>query len=227
MVWLLIELIEKYICSFAELQKFGEVGKDITLLLDPPSDEPEVLSLTKDVKLLESKLEETQHVLVAKESKISELEATLNSRKLPKGECASNTDLLRDNRQTETMFDDLFRQRIEAEVEYLAITKTMQELRVIASGHSNLVKEKIHLAGEQVHTTEKLKEVESKADVLRKEEELEKHCESIIEADEVQKMQKRTRKAGSCFLLQFCLLALVLWSLVLQLMPHSGDFVPT
>lgn len=185
--------------------------------------EMQVLSLTQNVKHLESKLEEARALLEVKEMKVSELEATLNNSKPLKEESGSTIELQPEqSREMETELEGLFRQKIEAEIEYLALMRTVEKLRV-ASGD-----ELETLAEEQAQMLDKLGEAENKAEVLKKQaEELEKYCGDIWGTEIVLKMQKRVCKVTSCFIIQFILLVLVFWLFILQLSPHSGVVVPT
>lgn len=253
-------------CSFAEVEKLGEIGKDAILLHDNsfegssiPADsiftDPQihglsssnkfrsekngegasgslemlVLSLKQNVQHLEAKLEEMRTLLEVKELRVAELEATLNSSKPGKEDSGSTIDLQPELcREMETEFECLFRQKIEAEVEYLTLTRTIDKVRAAGGGRVTLIEEQEALALEQAQMLSKLEETECKAAVLEKRaEELGKYCRHVLGEEVVLKMQNRVCKVTTCFVIQFLLLVLVFWLVVLRLSSHSGVIVPT
>jgi hypothetical protein len=191
--------------------------------------EAQVLSLTKNVKIFESKLEEARAMLEAKDSRIAELEAAINSSKSPREESGSTIGLQEEKcREIETELEGLFMQKIEAEVEHLAIKKTIQKMKVAAGDQLTILEEQKALAVEQAQVLNKLGEAESKATMLKKQtKEIEKCCGEIIGAEEVLKMQGRMYKVTWCFWGQFILLATVCWLFFLPFSPRSGVVVPT
>lgn len=222
-----------------EVEKFREIGKDAILLHDNsfeggsvPADsiftDPEmrVLSLKQNVQHLEAKLEEMRTLLEVKEQRVAELEATLNSSKPGKEESGSTIDLQPELcREMETELECLFRQKIEAEVEYLTLTRTIDKVRAPGGSRVTLIEGKEGLALEQAQMLNKLEETECKAAVLEKHaEELGKH---VLEGEVVLKMQNRVWKVTTCFVIQFILLVLVFWLFPLRLSSHSGVIVPT
>lgn len=184
--------------------------------------EIQILSLTENVELLEAKLEETKAELKVKESRVSELEDSINSRKSVKEEPESSLELQQEEcREMETELECLFKQKIEAEVEYLAIARTIQKLKVDAQSELMLLNE-----GDDQHTSES--EAESKAAVLKKQaEDLVKACEDIEVVGEVWKLQRGACKVSSCFVIQLVLFVLVFWWFIVQISPQAGEVVPT
>ncbi|XP_015582448.1 WPP domain-interacting protein 1 [Ricinus communis] len=232
----------------SEVQKLGEIGKvssiaesstfaDRGIHESSPSEqldsenirqsnslESQVLSLTHNVKYLESRLEEAEVMLKVKECKVAELENSLIS-----GKSANNIELQQEkSREIETELEGIFKQKIEAEVEYLTLTKTIQKLRVAAGDQMTLFEQQENLAGEQVQMLDKIGEAERKAAMLMKQvEEVEKYRGDILGTEEVLRMQRRVCKVTSCFFMQLVLLILVFLLLVLHLSPQSGVVVPT
>lgn len=185
--------------------------------------ETQVLSLKETVSSLESKLEEARSMLKVKESRIVELEAGLGSCKSEKEESGSAIEL--QCRQMEDELEGLFKQKIEAEVEYLTLTQTIQKLR--AGDQILIYEEQKALAGEQAQMLNKLGEAEDKAAMLKKQaEELEAYCGDILGSEGVMKMEKRLYKVTLCFLIQLLLL-LAFGLFVFQSPPHSSVVVPT
>uniref|UniRef100_A0A6N2L000 WPP domain-containing protein n=1 Tax=Salix viminalis TaxID=40686 RepID=A0A6N2L000_SALVM len=186
-----------------EVKKLGEIGKvsdvvEVSSLADPEihgsslyekldsesfkessSMELQVLSLTQNVKYLESSLELAKAKLKMKEVMVAELEASLNGDKSPKEESASATELQQEkSREIEKEIEGLFMQKIEAEIKCLALTRSLQKLRVAAGDPITLFEEQQALAGEQVQMLNKLGEAEIKAASLKKQAvELEKYLE--------------------------------------------------
>lgn len=188
--------------------------------------ESQVLSLTENIKHLESSLEEANGVLKVKESRVAELEATMS---ISLKEESENTSKLHLERcmELETDVDSLFKQKIEAEVEYIALTKTIQKLKV-AVGEISLFEQQEALTGEQVKILNKVSQAESKVATLRKcADKLEEYSGDILETEEVLKMQGQVFHGTYCFLVQMILLILAFWLVVLQLSPHDGVVVPT
>lgn len=191
--------------------------------------ELQVLSLTQNVKYLESSLELAKAMLKMKEVMVAELEASLNGDKSPKEESASATELQQEkSREIEKEIEGLFKQKIEAEIKCLALTRSLQKLRVAAGDPITLFEEQQALAGEQVQMLNMLGEAEIKAASLKKQAvELEKYCGDVLGNEEVVEMQSRACKVTACFFTELILLILVFWLLVLRLSTSSGVFVPT
>jgi hypothetical protein len=167
-------------------------------------------------------------MIKVKELRVAELEATLNGDRSPKEESASTTELQQEKyREIENELEGLFKQKIEAEIEHLALA-SLQKLGVAAGDQITLFEEQEALAGEQVQMLNKLGEAGNKAASLKKQaEELEKYCGDVLGTEEVFKMQNKVCKVAACFLIQLILLILVFWLLVLQLSPYCGVVVPT
>ncbi|KAF8014951.1 hypothetical protein BT93_H0674 [Corymbia citriodora subsp. variegata] len=227
-----------------EVQKFSEIGRDPiigsngssnggTVLQEQSNSkqinqkasgslEIQILSLTENVKHLEAKLEETRTELKVKESRVSELEDSLNSHKPVKEEPESTLQLQREERrEMEAEIEGLFKQKIEAEVEYLAIARTIQKLKVDAQSQLMLLSE-----GDDQRASES--EAESKAAALKKQaDDLVKACEEIEVVGEVWKLQRGACKVSSCFVIQLVLFVLVFWWFIMQISPQAGEVVPT
>lgn len=184
----------------------------------------QISSLKQHVNLLESKLEELQGVLATKDSRIVELETALTTGKFPKEESANTLGY----KEVEYEIEDLFRQKVEAEVEYLAIAKVMQNLKVGADLQFTLLEEQEKLSENQAQVLNKIIDAESKASVLKnKAEELEKYCGDSLVIEESFLLQKRVCKVSFYLFLQFMMLILFFWFLVSQLSQNSGVVVPT
>uniref|UniRef100_A0A6M2EF68 WPP domain-containing protein n=1 Tax=Populus davidiana TaxID=266767 RepID=A0A6M2EF68_9ROSI len=236
-----------------EVQKLGEIGKVSSVVEDSSLADPEihesslsdkfdsesfkessslefqVLSLTQNVKYLESSLELTKAMLKMKETIVAELEASLNGDKSPKEESVSTAELQQEkSRELENELEGLFKQKIEAEIKCLALTRNLQKLRVAAGDQIALFEEQQAMAGEQVQMLNKLGEAEIKAASLKKQaEQLEKYCGDVLGTEEVFKMQSKVCEVTACFFIQLILLFLVFWLLVSQLSPSSGVVAPT
>ncbi|KAL8469544.1 hypothetical protein ACS0TY_032401 [Phlomoides rotata] len=127
-----------------------------------------------------------------------------------------------------TELEDLFKQKVEAEVEFLAISRAVQKLRVAAGDHITVLEEQKALASEQTQILDKLGEAENKAAVLQKDaNKLEKICEDIASADELLKLQKRVGKYRSCFLMQLVLFVVILAIFASRFSSDHIEIVPT
>ncbi|XP_042947551.1 WPP domain-interacting protein 2-like [Carya illinoinensis] len=155
--------------------------------------EVQVSSLTK-VKSLEGKLEKTGAILEEKDCRIAEREATISISKSPKEESSRNIGLQEEKyREIETELEGLFKQKIEAEVKYLALMGTIQIMKAALADQFS--EEQNALAEGQALVVNKNGDVESKARMLKKQaEDLEKCCEDIIGTGEVLNMQRRACK---------------------------------
>ena len=225
-------------CALAEIKKFGEIGNKplstcglsgVQGIKQIASSflELQVLSLTENVNILESKSEELDAMLALKDSRIAELETVLSGGKFLKEKSAFTIGLSEENfEEVKSELESLFRQKIEAEVEYLAIVKIKQNLKA-ASAFMSLGKHET-LSGNQVLVPNKLGEAGDSDPMLKNQaDRLEKYCGDILGAEETFMIQKRVCKLTFCLLLQFTLLILVFWLLVSQLLPNSRLFVPT
>ncbi|XP_030510114.2 WPP domain-interacting protein 2 [Cannabis sativa] len=197
--------------------------------LDVDSLQAKVLSLEQNVKILESKLDESKNLLVSKEIKVAELKATINSTEFLKDESGSTTDLQeKRHRQIEEEMEGMFKQRIEAEIEFLTISMATQNLKVVAEKQTTLFEEQKSIAEEQAQMLNKLGNAEIKAAKLEKQaHELENHCGDILEIEEVSVTRRKVYKVTWCVCTQLILLVLVLWQFVLELAPPPEAVVPT
>lgn len=219
--------------TLAELQKLADISKEP---LSPPSAngtspyhnqleqvqfnhisrsflEIQVLNLTENVKNLEANLEEANASLQMKDAHLSDLKAALSLSKLPKEEPGS--------REVESELEGIFRQKIEAEIEYFVITRALQKLRV---------EEQQSLADVQSKMTSKLGKVEAKATLLKKQ--AEEEADNLVSADirgldEVLRFQKRTCTASFYLILQLVLLLAVCLQFASRLSSKSAVSLPT
>lgn len=162
----------------------------------------EIVTLVNTVEQLEMKLKDTKSMLEVKESHIRELESTTNQ----KGETRNVYG------GTETVVEEIFRQRIEAEIEYLIYSRSIDKL----------VETQESLAEEQANETlNKLDKVQTKAASLRNRvQDLQKEC-----IETTGSIKKRACKITSCFLIQLVLLLTVALVFMSQLVPESSDIV--
>ncbi|XP_061361094.1 WPP domain-interacting protein 2-like [Gastrolobium bilobum] len=192
--------------------------------------ELKVLSLTKNINILESKSKELQDMIAIKDSKIAELETALSDGKFPKEEYACTIGLSEEKfEEVESELLSLFRQKIEAEIEYLVVTKMMQNLKVTSAFVLLETQETLSgQSGNQVHVSNKLGEAHGKESKLKnRADELEKYGGDILGIEETFMMQKRVCKLTLCLFLQLTLLFMVVWLFVSKLLPNSGVIVPT
>ncbi|KAL0353439.1 UNVERIFIED_CONTAM: WPP domain-interacting protein 2 [Sesamum angustifolium] len=129
-----------------ELVKIKEISKDISV-------DDSVSDLHTEFLDVEQKLHKTS-----------------SDRRVPQG-CSSalQSDVVEtENRDVETEVEDLFKQKIEVEVEYLAISRMVQKLKAAAGNHITVLEEQKALVSEQTQILDKLGNAENKALMLKK-----------------------------------------------------------
>ncbi|XP_057461899.1 WPP domain-interacting protein 2-like [Actinidia eriantha] len=203
--------------SSSDMLHSGEITQNSSHFL-----EKQVISLEQKVNLLESKLEEVNAVLEEKETKVIELECALMNNESPKEEMWRTVESQQKKYgEMEAELEGLFKQKIEAEVEYLAISRTIQKLRVAAGNQVAIFEEQKALALQRPQIFNGLGDSESKA------EKLETYSEDIVRTNQVLKLQKRVCKVTTCFFIQSILLFVVCVLFFMQLSPHYVGVVPT
>ncbi|CAH8317972.1 unnamed protein product [Eruca vesicaria subsp. sativa] len=197
-----------------ELQQYGEIGKEPMPqhhegASEVSSPRSEIVTLVNAVEQLETKLEETRSMLEVKESHIRELESTTDQNKRSWGESGN---------VSETVVEDIFRQRIEAEIEYLIYSRSIDNL----NHQMKLVETQEELAEEKANETlNKLDKVQMKAaDLTNRAQDLQNEC-----IETTGSIKKRACKITSCFLIQLVLLLTVALVFMSQLVPESSDIV--
>ncbi|CAI9784066.1 unnamed protein product [Fraxinus pennsylvanica] len=190
-----------------EVLKFREVG----ILLDVSVDGA-VQDLPSETISIDLKLQETSPSKQIQSDK--NMQSSFHSLHSEAKEAANR-------KYMGTELDDLFRLKIEAEVEYLAISRTAQ--KYIAA-----VKDKITLASEQSLKLNMLENTKNKASMLEKEaKKLVNSCEDIVSADKTLKLQMRICKYASYFLIQLVILVLILRFFIFHISPNNDGVVPT
>ncbi|KAL1195238.1 WPP domain-interacting protein 2 [Cardamine amara subsp. amara] len=164
-------------------EKMGELG--LTSL------DSEILNLVNNVEHLETKLEEAKCILAVKESQIRELESTISVSEPQNG-------------GAEIEMEEIFQQKMEAEVEYIVFSRSLANL----NRKIKLIEEEKSLTENQAHKMlSKLEKAETKAENLKNQaQHLQNHCVEITEIQEVKSLKKRVFKKTSCLLLQLGLL---------------------
>ncbi|XP_071698563.1 WPP domain-interacting protein 2-like [Rutidosis leptorrhynchoides] len=170
-----------------EVQKLRDVGKEETM---PSDDCVEFQSNTINDVHLQSKLEEAFVMIDLKNSKITQLESTLNYKEI------------------ETAFEELLTERFAAELEYLVILKTVENLKegldltnITVQQHKNIG---VAMTREQVPTVD------------------------VEETNEDSwKLKTSVCRYASCFTIQAVLLLVVLYMFMLQFSSKTVDVVPT
>ncbi|KAK4344475.1 hypothetical protein RND71_034651 [Anisodus tanguticus] len=189
--------------------------------------ESEVVSLKQNVILLQNKLNDEADLNKLKEARVADLEAILRSSS--KKEEKNTRDVLHQSTaDIEREFECLFRQKIEAEVEYLTVSRTVQKLRA-AAVQVTLVEEQKILATEQAQMVKKFGDSETKAATLKSQvDNLDKnYCDDVASTDKTLELQKGVCKYSSYFFIQLILLAIVFGLYMLQMSPDAVEVVPT
>ncbi|KAI3836006.1 hypothetical protein MKX03_032901 [Papaver bracteatum] len=218
-----------------EIEKFGELGNEPVLPSETdinlsPQLQAEVVDLTQKVNGLERELEEASALLKEKELRVVELEQMLNRTKLHEEEKLENglPSVQDECREMESQLEDLFKQKIEAEIEHLIIATTTQNLEGASEAQSLLFEEQKSLSEEQNQMLQKLRVAERKATVLKKHvNELDASCEEMIGTEEILIMQNRVCKHTLCFFVQLMLLFIGVMLFMLQLYSQPSGDVPT
>lgn len=179
--------------------------------------ESDLVSLKQNILLLQDKVQKATDLVKSKEARVTELETILGS------SSKSEETII------ESEFEGLFRQKIEAEVQYLTISRTIQTLKSAAVDQLTLLEEQKTLASEQARMVHVLGDAEAKAAMLKTQaEKLESYCEDLASStDEKLKLQKKVCKYSSCLLIQLVLLAVVIGLFLMQIAPDHAELVPT
>lgn len=174
-----------------------------------------MISLKQIVKLSESKLVEARTMLKLKEAKISELEAIISNSSRSEGMGIK----FQSTGDTETEVESLFKQKLEAEVEFLVISKAVRDQKTGAQ---------ISLLEEQKALAKTQAEMANKNGYALANCEDENCSENMVTADEtVKQLPKEVFKYTWCLFLQLVLLLLVVGVFVLQLSPQQAEVIPT
>lgn len=124
--------------------------------------------------------------------------------------------------------EDLFERKIAAEVEYLTILRTIQNLRVAAVNQTTNVRDQKLSASEQGQILKNRSDtVNEDANLKTEAEKLENFNEDLASADETLKLQKRLCKRTSFFFIQLICLLIFLGVFMSRLSPDYAGVVPT
>lgn len=226
---------------YPEIQKLVEMGKDP--ILDDfavnyeeaegsssMSFEPHILELNQKVEHLECKLKEASDTINAKELRLLELQTIVDKTQSKKTETESNDlSLLREDlNEMESEIELMLEKKMEAEVEYLIMTRTTQSWKFLFEDQIALFEEQKSLSSDGEQMMLKLRENESRAVLLKEQaEKLEAQCSELSVTAEVLKLHNRACKVSFFLFVQFVLLCIAIGLFLLQLLPQSGDVVPT
>ncbi|CAN8230432.1 unnamed protein product [Cochlearia groenlandica] len=190
-----------------EVQQFQEIGKEPMPQHHEGATDSEVITLLNNVEELETKLKETRSMLKVKESHIRELESTTNQNK-------------HSWEGTETVAEETFRQKTEAEIEYFIYSRSVDNL----NSQMNLIEEQEALVGEHADKLmNKIGEVETKAaNLANRAQDLQNQC-----TDTTGTVKNRACKTTTYFLIQMVLLITAVLLFMSQFFPESENVVPT
>lgn len=234
-----------------EIQKLAEI-KDATPTIDGDLyyqfDETEgsstatleahLIELSEKIEHLERKLEEASATAKAKEMKVLELEAILTNTNPTKKEAGSSDVqfLQREYATVELELENSLKNKIQAEIEYLIITRTTRNWKVLFEDQVALFEEQKSMLKDQLQDQlldqsqmiHKLKDNEKMVTTLKdRVEKLEASCSELLKTEKVLKLQNRAFRYSICFFVQLvmCCIALVLF--IVHLLPPPDGFVPT
>lgn len=189
--------------------------------------ESEVVSLKQNVILLQNKLNDEADLIKLKEARVAELEAILSSN-AEKEEKKTGNDLHQSSGNIEKELEGLFRQKIEAELEYLVISRTIQKWRAAAVDQVTLMEEQKILATEQAQMVKKLGNSETEVAMHKSQvETLDNYCDNVASTNKTLELRKGVRKYCSYFLIQLVLLVIVFGLYKLQMSSDAVEVVPT
>ncbi|KAL9269698.1 WPP domain-interacting protein 1-like protein [Drosera capensis] len=200
-----------------EIGKFGELGKDLNFLGEEWSNATD----------LQIQLDEIRSVLKDKEMKIAALEATTYTKHTDLG---GVTVELQRAEGIGVELEALVKQRIEAEIEHLVITRATESSIIQVKNQIKILDEQRSLSREQEQTAKTVEDAERKAAMLKYQvEEFETDCyQDLVGAEEMFSLHKRVMRATACFLMQLFLLVLVFGLLFLKLsLDDSPEVIPT
>ncbi|KAL2940201.1 WPP domain-interacting protein 2 [Bienertia sinuspersici] len=236
-----------------EVQKFAEIGKGIYSLCDD-SDKTSgvpVLSVSYDpvssighasdglsefdhanfskiVEALERQLNEKENILKEKELRIVELETT-KSFDLPQDYAKIPLEQhYKRCVEIEAELQDLFKQKIEAEVQSVVLARSSKFSHLLVEEWLNLTTEQKTEFRKQMQSPGTIVNVENKAAMRQVEaEKLDRHNAGIIDSEEILKMRRGVMKFTKYLSIQLTLLVFVFALFVLQFGPKSALVVPT
>ncbi|XP_055807527.1 WPP domain-interacting protein 2-like [Solanum dulcamara] len=187
----------------------------------------EVVGLKQNVILLQNKLNDEADLIKLKEARVVELEAILSSN-AKKEKKKTGNDLHQINGDIERELEGLFRQKIEAELEYLVISRTIQKWRAAAVDQVTLMEEQKILATEQAQMVKKLRDSETKAAMHKSQaENLDNYCDDGASTNKTLELQKGVCKYSFYFFMQLVLLVIVFGLYMLQMSFDAVEVVPT
>ncbi|XP_073129168.1 WPP domain-interacting protein 2-like [Henckelia pumila] len=124
--------------------------------------------------------------------------------------------------------ESLFKQKIEAEVEYLVFSRTGRRLGVDVVDQNIILGHLKAVDNEQSQMREKLQDTENKANMIKKEaEKLENCCKDIASANDTLTLQCGILKYTLCFFMQLVLFVVIIGVFMFQLLPCYVYDVPT
>ncbi|KAL0916023.1 hypothetical protein M5K25_013502 [Dendrobium thyrsiflorum] len=189
-----------------------------------------LVDLMKKAENQESKLEEASTLLEAKEQKLRELESLLSKAQLPnmEGTCAHLLPFQAHEEEFDSELEVLIKEKMEAEIEYLIITKTIQNWKILSEDHIALYKEQRYLAGDQEQIMLKLKDAEDKIIMLNvQKEKLEAYCKELVATENVLRLKNKVCRFSFCVIVQLMLLSISFVLFLMQLLSPADDVVPT
>ncbi|KAH0459408.1 hypothetical protein IEQ34_012222 [Dendrobium chrysotoxum] len=227
------EALEKEIQKIAEMGKqYDENDRQFEGIVPYNSQmlEAYLVDLRKKAENQESKLEEASTILEAKEQKLRELESLLSQAQLPNMEatCDHLLPIQAYEEELDSELEVLIKEKMEAEIEYLIITKTIQNWKILFEDHIALCKEQRYLAGDQEQIMLKLQDAEDKIIMLNvQKDKLEAYCKELVATENVLRLQNKVCRFSFCVIVQLMLLSISFVLFLMQLLSPVDDVVPT
>ncbi|KAJ4811136.1 WPP domain-interacting protein 1 [Rhynchospora pubera] len=196
----------------AEIKKFTEIEEEATGESEDESPDLnfEINELTEKTNSLESKLKAALAKLREKDLKLGELQSHENQT------------------QMQPELDQLFQEKLAAEINSLVISKTTQKWRRVAEDQNALYNETKSLSLDHKNLTVKLRETERMEVVLRERvEELTTESKEKSCTIEVLKFKNLTYDTSLVFFMELVLMVLMMLMFIMHILPPSSDIVPT
>ncbi|XP_020597195.1 LOW QUALITY PROTEIN: WPP domain-interacting protein 1-like [Phalaenopsis equestris] len=227
------ESLDKEIEKIAAIRKENDdngMNIDGKVPCDSQIFEAYLVDLREKAEHLESRLENASTVIETKEQKLQELEALLGKTQLPNKEGTSFhvSPIEVHKEELDSELEVLLKEKMETEIEYLIISRTLQNWKVLYEDRIALFKEQKYLAGDQEQMMLKLREAEDKIIMLNEQKDkLEAYCKELVQTENVLRLQNKVCKLSLYVIFQLMFLSIAFVLFLMQLLSPVDGVVPT
>ncbi|KAL9230061.1 hypothetical protein vseg_005454 [Gypsophila vaccaria] len=215
-----------------EVQMFKEIGKGVNSLCDNSSKATGMFVGPEDgadrsyVQTLEIELNEAQVRLKEKDIKVIELEntiKTMDEESSPQADGRNTMDMQHNLwKAMQTELETLFKLKVEAEVQYVAMMGSRKDLGTFFEDQIKLLKDQKYESSRA-----SISDAGNKGSISQGQTKLDNLHTKITEDEEFQTIQNRYVKYRSYLFVQSLLLILVVGLFLLRVLPKSATVVPT